>query len=211
MCFDWTVRITDFVMILAVAISPFLAVFAQSYLDRQRAGKEAKLAIFKDLMATRRFTLSAVHVQALNRIDLEFAGSSPLERQVREKWRVYLDHLSSLPSDPQARQQMMPTWLSKNEDCLAELLVAMSKYFGHSFDTVYIKKGIYSPEGHATEYFDNVAIRTSLRELLQNQCALYTMLVPQNPQVAQEFQTNLSNVVSGKQPLQVIVKEPDSQ
>lgn len=86
----------------------------------------------------------------------------------------------------------------------------MAKCFGHSFDTVYIKKGIYSPEGHATEYFDNVAIRTSLRELLQNQRAIYTMLVSQNPDVAQQIQKNLSSVLSGSQPLQVVFKSDDA-
>jgi hypothetical protein len=93
-------------------------------------------------------------------------GKSDLERKVGEKWKIYLDHLSSLSQNPEEKQRMMPTCLDKNQDYLADLLVAMSNYFGHSFDAVYIKKGIYSPEGPATEYRDNVAIRTSLRELL---------------------------------------------
>jgi hypothetical protein len=196
-------------MILAVLFSPFLAIYAQKRIDIQREGRGAKLAIFKDLMGTRSFTLSPIHVQALNRIDLEFTGDSPSERDVRKIWREYLDHLSSLPAEPTARQQKLSSWLEKNQDYLAELLVAMGECVGYSFDKVYMKKGIYSPEGHAAEYFDNWAIRTSLRELLQNQRSLYTMLVPQNPDVAKEFETNLSNVLKGSQALKVVFKADD--
>lgn len=116
MNFDWTFRVTDLVMICAVAVSPFLAVFVQSLIDQARERRGAKLAIFKDLMGTRRFQLSPVHVQALNRIDLEFTGNPAPEREVRGIWKEYLDHLSSLPPDPNARQQMMSTWLDKNQD-----------------------------------------------------------------------------------------------
>src|SRR5271165_1378259 len=69
MSFDWTLRITDLVMILAVLFSPFLAVYAQSRIDIGRERRGAKLAISKDMMGTRRFTLSPAHVQALNRIE----------------------------------------------------------------------------------------------------------------------------------------------
>src|SRR5438132_6607762 len=118
MTFDWTVGITDIVMIFAVALSPFLAVYAQSRIDIGRASRGAKLAIFKDLMGTRRFTLSPAHVQALNRIDLEFTGDSASELQVKKIWREYLDHLSSLPAAPEDRQKKMQGWLDKNEDYL---------------------------------------------------------------------------------------------
>lgn len=210
MSIDWTVRITDAVMIFAILFSPFLAVWAQRQIDIGRERRGAKLAIFKDLMGTRRFTLSPVHVQALNRIDLEFTDNSRPEVEVRRIWREYLDHLSSLPPDPIARQQKMQSWLEKNEDYLADLLVAMGECVGHSFDRVYIKKGIYSPEGHAQEFFENVALRKSFLELLQNKRSLYTMLVPQNPEVATDFQTNLSNVIKGTQPLRVVVESDET-
>jgi hypothetical protein len=104
----------------------------------------------------------------------------------------------------------MPAWLEKNEDYLAELLVAMAKCVEYSFDKVYIKKGIYSPEGHAQEYFEFLAIRKGLLELIQNKRSLYTMLVPQNADKATEMQTNLSNVLSGTQSLKVIFKPDDN-
>lgn len=210
MSFNWTIGITDVLMILAVSISPFLAVFVQRQIDLQRERRGAKLAIFKDLMGTRRFTLSPVHVQALNRIDLEFAGKSSAEREVRNIWKEYLDHLSSLPPDPIAKEQKMPSWLEKNEDYLAALLVAMGECVGYSFDKVYIKKGIYSPEGHAHEYFENLTIRRGFLELLQNKRSLYTMIVPQNPEVAADFQTNLSSVIKGSQPLRIVVENAEA-
>ena len=43
---------------LAVALSPILAVFVQRLIDIEREHRGAKLAVFKDLMGTRRFALS---------------------------------------------------------------------------------------------------------------------------------------------------------
>lgn len=45
-------------------------------------------------MATRTYGLSWAHVEALNRIDLEFVKSHKTEKAVVEAWRAYHDHLS---------------------------------------------------------------------------------------------------------------------
>ena len=64
--------ISDGLMIIAILIAPFLAVFAQRQIDLWREQRQRKLWVFKTLMATRGRTLSPEHVQALNMIELEF-------------------------------------------------------------------------------------------------------------------------------------------
>src|ERR1700730_5892479 len=196
-------------MILAVLFSPFLAIYAQKRIDQAHERHGAKLAIFKDLMGSRRAPLSLVHVQALNRIDLEFTGTNHVEAEVRKIWREYLDHLSSLPSEPIERAQRLQSWIDKGQDYLADLLVAMGQCLGYSFDRVHIKKGIYSPQGHEKEFAENQAFRAWLIELLQGKRALPTMIVPQNFELARETQTNLLNVLNGSQSLRVSFKSDE--
>ncbi|MDE2314976.1 MAG: hypothetical protein KGK06_01085, partial [Xanthomonadaceae bacterium] len=58
--------------IAAVLLSPLIAVQVTRYLDNKKEVRERQLWIFKTLMATRASSMSPHHVEALNRIDLEF-------------------------------------------------------------------------------------------------------------------------------------------
>lgn len=64
--------IGDFMMIVAVMVAPFLAIFAQRKIDEHRERRGQKLWVFRTLMATRGNKISLEHVQALNSIDLFF-------------------------------------------------------------------------------------------------------------------------------------------
>ncbi len=59
-------------MILVVLAGPVIAVQLTSYLDSLKEIRERKLSVFKTLMAIRAYNVSWEHVEALNRIDLEF-------------------------------------------------------------------------------------------------------------------------------------------
>ena len=75
-------NVTDLIMIAAVFLGPIVAVRLTRYLDNRKEIKERKLEIFKSLMATRSYIVSWLHVEALNRIDLEFDRNQ--EREVIE-------------------------------------------------------------------------------------------------------------------------------
>ena len=62
--------LTDVLMVSATALSPLIAVQVTRYLDDCNEERGRKLSVFKTLMATRAYTLSPAHVEALNRIDL---------------------------------------------------------------------------------------------------------------------------------------------
>jgi len=69
-------------MILAVFLGPIIAVQLTRYLDDQKEVRARKLNIFTTLMATRAYNLSWSHLEALNRIDLEFDRNDLKEKEV---------------------------------------------------------------------------------------------------------------------------------
>ena len=167
--------VSDLVLILAVLIAPFLAVFAQKQIESWRSRRDVKLWIFKTLMATRGAVLSPQHVQALNMIDLEFSNKKKNEKEVKVIWKEYLDHLASLPQDPAKQKAALPTWSDKSNEFLATLLHKMGKCFGYDFDKVYLKKGIYLPQGHAQVELELRALRFYALQILSGEKKLSTL------------------------------------
>jgi hypothetical protein len=111
------------------------------FITRKRERINRKHDIFKILMATRGNPISYQHVEALNRIDLEFSGDKKYKKVV-ETWKEYFDNLSQKVDD-----NHRPTWSAKNEDLLANLLFEMSQALGYNFDKVLIKRNVYYPQG----------------------------------------------------------------
>lgn len=85
----------EILTIAAILIGPFLGIFAQNQIDRTRNTQRRKLDIYKTLMATRAEPLSRAHVEALNRIDVEFTDGS--EKAVRDAWTTHLDNFVKWP------------------------------------------------------------------------------------------------------------------
>ncbi len=162
----------DWMMIAAVLCGPVLAVQAQKWIEVAREKRDRRLNVFKRLMATRGLVLSPGHVEALNMIDLEFAGRGKKNEIVRTRWKEYLDHLCSLPDDPEQQQQLLPTWTQRKDDLFAELLHEMGSTVGYKFDKVQILRGIYSPRGHANWEIETQLLRRFLIELLDGRRTL---------------------------------------
>ena len=166
--------ISDYAMILAVILGPILAVQTQKWIESWRADNERKKWIFKTLMATRGTPVSPTHVQALNMIELEFSIKDPQEKAVLEAWRVYLDHLSSGPTKLQDQDYhiLLDTWSSKSRDFLVDLLHTMGKVLKYDFDKVQLKKGAYTPQGHAEIEFEQAILRKGTIDILAGRRAL---------------------------------------
>jgi hypothetical protein len=95
-------KFTDELLIVATLLGPILAVQAQKFVERTTENRRRRLGIFHSLMATRAARVAPEHVQALNRIDLEFSGKrffgliswqTTRERAVVEAWREHFDRL----------------------------------------------------------------------------------------------------------------------
>lgn len=208
--------ISDYFMILAVMIAPFLAVFVQKQIETWKSKRDVKLSIFKTLMATRGATLSQQHVQALNMIDLEFSDKNKKEREVIRIWKEYLDHLASLPKDPDENKAALPNWVDKNTDYLADLLQAMGLCLGYDFDKVHIKRGIYSPEGHTQAELEQRAIRFYALQVLSGKQSISTLtsLIPSNAndeEFGRKIQKVLSEYLDGKRDFSITIKREKSK
>jgi hypothetical protein len=157
--------IADWLTIAAVLLGPIIAVRVTRYLDDRKEIRERKLWIFKTLMATRGYIVSPLHVEALNRIDLEFDRKSPRERAVLDAWKEYLDLLNnSLMSAEQ--------WNLKRIDLLVELLHKMAQILVYDFDKTHIKNSLYVPRAHGDLEEQLAAIRKGLIELLEGKRVL---------------------------------------
>jgi len=150
---------TDYLMILATALSPVIAVQVTRYLDDRNEERGRKLRIFKTLMATRAYNISSAHVEALNSIDLEFSLKKRIEKLVVETWQQYLDHLGNQQMDPAA-------WNIRRVDLLVELLYAMGISLGYDFNKTQIKNGTYSPTAHGRIDDEQSRIRSLMLEVL---------------------------------------------
>lgn len=146
-------------MIAAVLLSPLIAVQATRLLDNKKEVRERQLWIFKTLMATRASSMSPHHVEALNRIDLEFKTQSRKDKDVIEAWKAYLDLLGN---DQLTAEQ----WNLRRVDLLVELLHKMAQVLDYSFDKTTIKNSSYYPRGFGTMEEEQAAIRRGVKELL---------------------------------------------
>lgn len=152
--------IADWLMISAVFLGPIVAVRLTRYLDDKKEVRGRKLDIFKTLMATRVYNVSWSHVEALNRIDLEFDKNNKKEKEVIEAWKEYLDLLGNtgIPIEQ---------WGVKRIELLVELLHKMAKVLNYDFDKTHIKNSSYSPRVHGeTEEQQNI-LRRGLVEVLE--------------------------------------------
>ena len=120
--------ISDFLMVSAVLSGPIIAVQLTRFLDDRREVRNRKLQIFKSLMATRAYTMSWIHVEALNRIDLEFDKQEKSELEVIEAWKAYLDLLNN--SDKIPAEQ----WIVKRTELFVEMLHKMALVLDYTFD-----------------------------------------------------------------------------
>jgi hypothetical protein len=162
---------TEGLMILSTLAGPLVAVQVTRYLDDRNEVRGRKLQIYKTLMATRAYTISIAHVEALNLIDLEFSSRNSEEKRIIEVWRQYLDLLGDKALSPEQ-------WNVKRVD----LLVAL----GYDFDKTQIKNATYSPVAHGRVEDEQDRIRQYTLELLQGKRVLpmhVTNLPPQPAQV----------------------------
>ncbi|WP_200157127.1 DUF6680 family protein [Allochromatium vinosum] len=152
--------ISDWLMIAAVFLGPIVSVRLTRYLDDKREIRERKLNIFKTLMATRAYNVSWAHVEALNRIDLEFNKNHKKEKEVIDAWKEYLDLLSDsdVPNDQ---------WVTKRVELLVELLHKMAKVLRYDFDKTHIKNSSYSPRVHSQTEVEQNTLRKELIEVLE--------------------------------------------
>src|SRR6266700_3331657 len=119
MVFDWAIRITDLVTIIALLAGPIVAVQLAEMLRKRQDLRNRKRQIFRTLMATRSATLTPHHIEALNLVEAEFYSGSSEDRKVIDSWKLYLAHLNDT-------NYPLDAWGARRSDLLVELLYDMS-------------------------------------------------------------------------------------
>ena len=158
--------IADWLMVSSVLSGPIIAVQLTRFIDERREIRNRKLQIFKTLMATRAYTMSWLHVEALNRIDLEFDKQEKSELAVIEAWKAYLDLLNNFEKIPPDQ------WVVKRTELFVELLHKMALVLNYTFDKTHIKNSSYAPIAHANLEGQMETIRREAIELLEGKRSL---------------------------------------
>jgi len=157
---DWTLKITDLVMIVALFVGPIAAVQITEYLRSTKDSQKRKEHIFRTLMATRSSSLSYAHIEALNLVEIEFNSSIPKEKKVIDCWRLYIAHLN-------AKNYPMDIWQTKRGELLIDLLYEISTLLGYAHDKAQIQSGAYYPQGYVNVENDNAETRQLWLEVLR--------------------------------------------
>lgn len=133
------------ISIVAIIISPVLAVVITQRLQNRAKKREDKLNIFKTLMANRHYGwVNRDSVYALNIIDIVFSDS----KEVREKWALYHEYMSR-PSESIS----MNTANIKS----TELLEAIAGDLGYKGKVTWVTvQNSYMPKGYS-DYLNNEA------------------------------------------------------
>jgi hypothetical protein len=143
-----TITIADWLIILATLLSPLIAVQVQKWIERATERRDAQLQVFYDLMATRATRVAPKHVEALNKIDLEFRSKGrPKEREVLNRWRIYADHLNIQVDEE--NEAVITQWHIQRDELFTDLLEALAAALGYPFNRVELRRGIYYPRAHS--------------------------------------------------------------
>ena len=131
--------------IVAIILSPVLAVIITQRLQDRAKKREDKLTIFKTLMANRHYGwINRDSVYALNIIDIVFSNSS----NVREKWALYHEYMSR-PSESIS--------MSTSNIKSTELLEAIAEDLGYKGKVTWVTvQNSYMPKGYS-DYLNNEA------------------------------------------------------
>jgi hypothetical protein len=152
--------IKDIMQILAILLSPLIALQVSEALQKRREKRLRKLSVFRSLMTTRASTLSQAQVEALNMVDVEFAGKAQEDKAVVEAWKKLLDHLNDRSLPP-------AVWGSKRDELLIQLLEKMAINLGYELSPSDIKRTSYFPQGYIDLETDQLMIRQGFSAIFQ--------------------------------------------
>ena len=143
----------------AVIASPLIALWVQRRIEAGNSLRERREAIFRALWVNRRRPFYVARVDALNMIDVEFAGL----RMVEDAWEDLRAHYFRREHPGLNEAQIV----TEREEKYAKLLFEISQVLGYRFGPTHIRDNIYRPELHGQ--FDEMELetRTRIRDLLR--------------------------------------------
>lgn len=127
----------EIITIIAIALSPAIAVLVSIWVQSWREKRQQKRYIFASLMSTRHRVISDEIVRALNMIDVVFHDN----KKVRQLWHEYYDMLHNTGlNNPVGWKQ----WNTKK----VELITEIAKVVGYAKEITHIDADrVYMPAG----------------------------------------------------------------
>ena len=127
----------NIINIIAIIISPIVAVVVGQYLQNQSKKRNEKMEIFKLLMFSRGLGWSIERVRALNIIEIVFSE----DKEVLAQWKVYYDKLNV--DDPSETDLLkMKTEENKLLEVMAKSLGYKDKITWETIQKPYIPQGL---------------------------------------------------------------------
>jgi hypothetical protein len=164
MCFRViSMQVDTWAVVFATLLGPILAVQAQSFIERRRAGNNRRTNIFHALMRTRATPLSPDAVNALNTVPLEFYR----DRVIINAYRAFIVH-TGIPTDQPTPQ----AWGDRRIDLLMDLIQKVAVRVGYKFDVPQLKAEFYAPQLHKTMEEELTQIRQGLAKVLAGHAAI---------------------------------------
>ena len=153
--------------ISAILLGPLFAILVARYLDRLRADKARKLAIFRTLMLTRGLPRDREHVGALNLVEVEFID----HQDVVDAWKAYLDNLGEalLPIEQKVRYD---TTTRKRDALLTKLIDTIAKTLNIKVAQLDILDGNYVPPDWIDDDWEQRLVRRGLINVLYGRTAI---------------------------------------
>lgn len=148
-------------VVIATFLGPVLAVYVTRRIDESRQVRERRLAIFRSLMATRRATLAADKVMALNMVEIDFYGIKTVEKAHQE----VMSHINlprPLPVD----------WGDRHRKLLTKLLSEMAEVLGYDLQQLDVLEGGYYPQGFADIELEQQELRREFIQVLSGNRSL---------------------------------------
>ena len=188
---------SNIISIVAILLAPAVAIYVGKYLDKKKEILDAKLWIFRTLMATRATPMSQEHVKALNMIDVTFYGKDKKSKGVVESWNILRDHfhkdLEKISDD------LLQKWNEENQDLLIELLQKMADYLNYYFDKTAIKNTSYFPKGYGEQESDLMLIRKGFVNMMLGKFSMpIEVKFAQAGEEGKKFQESFKNYFEGK-------------
>ena len=167
----------EILSIMAFFAGPFIGIYAQTWVEYYKARRARQHYTFRILMANRAHRLSAIYVEALNSIPIDFPEKSKKGAPVVKAWKILLDQFcnridrKNFQTDAEYNSASRAS-NQKTMELSDNLLFEMSKYLGYNFNELDIKNGCYFPEGHEIEGNIDRSIRLGLFNLFEGHIPL---------------------------------------
>lgn len=151
--------------ILAILVGPLVALHISGRVAVLREARDRKYRVLSNLMSTRAARLDALHISALNLVELEFYKCP----KVRTAYKNYVESLRKIvPAGEDERNN----FLEDQDDLFSSLLVEIASELGFKFDKSDLGRLGYLPQAHANLFDNQLLIAQNLRELLEGRRAI---------------------------------------